>query len=150
MKCVIDASTAFQWEVPEPDSLKAIQLREDYRNGIHELISPDIFPAEVGNALVVAERKGRIVAGQFAVRLPAILAFCPDLHDTRPLIHRACYIIASVATGFRLSSMRVRYDVPGAPNFPVSFIFRCGSGTRACPGADHAVAPKSWHAEKTG
>jgi predicted nucleic acid-binding protein len=74
MKYVIDASTAFQWEVPEPDSLKAIQLREDYRNGIHELISPDIFPAEVGNALIVAERKGRIVAGQFAVRLTAILA----------------------------------------------------------------------------
>ena len=74
MKYVIDASTAFQWEVPEPDSLQAIQLREDYRNGIHELISPDIFPAEVGNALIVAERKGRIVAGQFAVRLTAILA----------------------------------------------------------------------------
>ena len=87
----------------EPDSLKAIQLREDYRNGIHELISPDIFPAEVGNALIVAERKGRIVAGQFAVRLTAILAVCPDLHDTRPLILRACYIIASVTTGFRLS-----------------------------------------------
>ena len=67
MKYVIDASTAFQWEVPEPDSLKAIRLREDYRNGIHELISPDIFPAEVGNALLVAERKGRIVAGQFAI-----------------------------------------------------------------------------------
>ena len=82
MKYVIDASTAFQWEVPEPDSLKAIQLQEDYRNGIHELISPDIFPAEVGNALIVAERKGRIVAGQFAVRLTAILAVCPDLHDT--------------------------------------------------------------------
>ncbi|MGA8351022.1 MAG: type II toxin-antitoxin system VapC family toxin [Isosphaeraceae bacterium] len=103
MKYVIDASTAFQWEVPEPDSLKAIQLREDYRNGIHELISPDIFPAEVGNALIVAERKGRIIAGQFAVRLTAILAVCPDLHDTRPLILRACYIIASVTTGFRLS-----------------------------------------------
>jgi hypothetical protein len=25
-------------------------------NGVHELISPDIFPAEVGNALIVAER----------------------------------------------------------------------------------------------
>jgi predicted nucleic acid-binding protein len=103
MKYVIDASTAFQWEVPEPDSPKAIQLREDYRNGIHELISPDIFPAEVGNALIVAERKGRIVAGQFAVRLTAILVSCPDLHATRPLIHRACSLIASVTTGFRLS-----------------------------------------------
>jgi hypothetical protein len=103
MKYVIDAPTAFQWEVPEPDSLKAIQLRQDYCNGIHELISPDIFPAEVGNALIVAERKGRIVAGQFAIRLTAVLAFCPDLHDTRPLMLRACYIIASVTTGFRLS-----------------------------------------------
>jgi predicted nucleic acid-binding protein len=90
MKYVIDASTAFQWEVPETDSLKAIQLREDYRNGIHELISLDIFPAEVGNALIVAERKGRLGAGQFAIRLTAILAFCPDLHATRPLISRAC------------------------------------------------------------
>jgi len=103
MKYVIDASTAFQWEVPEPDSLKAIQLREDYRNGIHELISPVIFPAEGGNALIVAERKGRIVAGQFAIRLTAILAVCPDLQETRPLILRACNIIASVTTGFRLS-----------------------------------------------
>jgi predicted nucleic acid-binding protein len=103
MKYVIDASTAFQWEVSEPDSPKAIQLREDYRSGVHELISPDIFPAEVGNALLVAERKGRIVAGQFAVSLTAILASCPDLHTTRPLIPRACYIIAAVTTGFRVS-----------------------------------------------
>jgi hypothetical protein len=45
MKYVIDASTAFQWEVPEPDSLKAIQLREDYRNGIHELsITLESYP----------------------------------------------------------------------------------------------------------
>ena len=35
--------------------------------------------------------------------------------------------------------MRVRCNIPGAPNFPVPFIFRCGSGTRACLGADHAV-----------
>jgi predicted nucleic acid-binding protein len=103
MKYVRDASTAFQWEIPEPHSTKAIQLREDYRNGVHELISPDIFPAEIGNPLIVAERKGRITPGQFAVRLAAILASCPDLHETLPLIHRACVLIASVTSGFRLS-----------------------------------------------
>jgi predicted nucleic acid-binding protein len=103
MKYVIDASTAFQWEVPEPRSSKAIQLREDYRNGVHELLSPDIFPAEVGNALIVAERKGRITPGQFGVRLAAILASCPNLHETRPLIARACVVIASVTSGFRVS-----------------------------------------------
>jgi hypothetical protein len=31
MKYVIDASTAFEWKVPEPDSVKPIRLREDYR-----------------------------------------------------------------------------------------------------------------------
>ena len=40
MRFVIDASTAFQWDVPEPDSAKAIRLRDDDRNGVHELISP--------------------------------------------------------------------------------------------------------------
>jgi predicted nucleic acid-binding protein len=103
MKYVIDAPTAFQWEVPEPHSAKAIQLREDYRNGVHQLLSPDVFPAEVGNALIVAERKVRITPGQFSVRLAAILASCPDLHDTRPLIARACVVIASITFGFGLS-----------------------------------------------
>lgn len=102
-KYVIDASTAFQWEVPEPDSATAIRLRDAYHQGIHGLISPDIFPAEVGNALIVAERRGRIVPGQFAVRLAGILAFCPDLQDTRPLIPRTCAIIAGMTSGFRLS-----------------------------------------------
>jgi predicted nucleic acid-binding protein len=103
MKYVIDASTAFQWEVPEPHSHMAIRLRDDYRSGAHELLSPDIFPAEVGNALIVAERKGRITPGQFAIRLAAILASCPDLHETRPLVARSCVIIAAVTSGFRLS-----------------------------------------------
>jgi predicted nucleic acid-binding protein len=103
MRDVIDTSTAFQWEVPEPDSSKAIRLRDDYRNGVHDLVSPDIFPAEGGNALIVAERNGRITSGQFAVRLAAILASCPHLHETRPLVARACLIIASVTSGFRLS-----------------------------------------------
>ena len=100
---MIDASTAFQWEVPEPDSAKAIRLRDGYRSGVHELISPDIFPAEVGNALIVAERKGRVTSGQFAVRPADVLASCPDRHDTRPLIPRACVLIVAVTTGFRLS-----------------------------------------------
>lgn len=70
---------------------------------MHELISPGIFPAEIGNALIVAERKGRLTAGQFAIRLAAILVSCPDLHETRPLIARTCVILASITSGFRLS-----------------------------------------------
>ena len=102
MKYVVDCSTAVQWEVPEPDSPKAIQLRDGYRTGVHELLAPDIFAAEVGNALLVAERRGRI-AGSFAAPLASVLASCPALHDSISLVPRACAVIASVRTGFRVS-----------------------------------------------
>src|SRR5207244_2921022 len=103
MRFVLDCSTAVQWEVPEPDSSKAIRLREEYRNGTHELVAPDIFPAEVANALLVAERRGRIVPGRYPVMLAVILKVCPDLYETRPLIPAAVAIIASVTSGFRVS-----------------------------------------------
>jgi hypothetical protein len=46
MKYVLDASVAEKWVLPEPDSAKAIALRDDYRRGVHELLAPDTFPAE--------------------------------------------------------------------------------------------------------
>lgn len=103
MKYVLDCSTAMQWELPEPHSAKAIQLRDDYRNGVHELLAPDIFVAEIGNASIVAERKGRLSPGQFAIVVADILASCPVLHESFPLVPRTCGIISSVTSGFRLS-----------------------------------------------
>jgi predicted nucleic acid-binding protein len=38
MRYVLDSSVALKVSLPEPDSAKAIQLRDDFRNGIHELI----------------------------------------------------------------------------------------------------------------
>jgi predicted nucleic acid-binding protein len=64
MKYVLDASVAFKWEVVELNSDKANLLRDDFRNGIHELIAPDFFPFELAHALTRAERQGRIGAGQ--------------------------------------------------------------------------------------
>jgi hypothetical protein len=55
MKKVIDCSTAFKWVVAEPDTDKAIRLRDDYRNGLVELLAPDLFPTEIANALLVAD-----------------------------------------------------------------------------------------------
>jgi predicted nucleic acid-binding protein len=43
------------------------------------------------------------VAGGFPARLASVLAYCPELHETRPLAAQACAIIASITTGFRLS-----------------------------------------------
>lgn len=103
MRLVIDASAALMWELAEPDSARTLRLREGYRAGIHELLAPDIFPAEIGNGLLVAERHGRIAPGRFAPALAAILADCPALHETRPLVPDLLAIIAAVTTGFRLS-----------------------------------------------
>jgi predicted nucleic acid-binding protein len=60
MKYVLDSSVAFKWVVSEADTDKALLLRDDYRNGVHELISPDIFPVELIHALTKAERQKRI------------------------------------------------------------------------------------------
>jgi predicted nucleic acid-binding protein len=94
MTYVVDASTAFKWVVSEADSDKAIQLRDDYRNGVHALLAPDIFPAEIANAFLVAERMGR-VAG-FAVALLDVLTTCPTLNPTIPLLSPATAVIAKI------------------------------------------------------
>jgi hypothetical protein len=67
MKYVIDASVVFQWEVPELLSPKALQLRDDYRNRLHELLAPHLFQTEIANTLLVVERRGRILHRTFPV-----------------------------------------------------------------------------------
>ena len=51
MKYVLDGSVAFKWAVPEIHTDKALLLRDDFRNGTIQLLSPDIFPLEVLHAL---------------------------------------------------------------------------------------------------
>src|SRR5581483_7876958 len=67
MRYVIDSSTAFKWLVVEKDSDKARRLRDEYRNGIHELLAPDFLTMELSNALIVAERRARITKGDTAL-----------------------------------------------------------------------------------
>jgi predicted nucleic acid-binding protein len=82
MKYVIDASVAFKWQVPEPNSDKALQLRTDYENGVHELLAPDIFPIEIGHALTRSERQKRIPVGTAVSLLADVLQNLPALHDS--------------------------------------------------------------------
>lgn len=65
MRCVVDCSTALHREIPRADSERATRLRDGYRLGIRELPTLDIVPAEVGDASIVAERKGRLGPGRF-------------------------------------------------------------------------------------
>ena len=70
MNRVIDSSVAMKWALPEIDSDKALQLLSDYAGAVHELLAPDIFPTEVSNALVSAEKSGRITIASMS-RLPS-------------------------------------------------------------------------------
>jgi len=95
MKYVLDSNVAFKWLVPEKDTDKALLLRDDYNNGIHELLAPDILPIEVAHALTRAERQKRITPAQSAVLLKDMMRNVPKVHAYLPLLTRA-YDISSL------------------------------------------------------
>jgi predicted nucleic acid-binding protein len=99
MKYVIDSSVAFKWEVVEVDSDKARRLRDAFRNGIHKLLAPDLFPSEVANSLLVAERGGRFPKGDYPTHLANVLATLPHLHQTIPLLPR----VTAITSAFQVS-----------------------------------------------
>jgi predicted nucleic acid-binding protein len=99
MKYVLDSSIGFKWVVTEPLSDKALLVREDYRNTIHELIAPDIFPVEVAHALTRAERQGRIAVPKSAILLADVLTTAPILYSYLPLLARACEISSAKRVG---------------------------------------------------
>ena len=99
MKYIIDASVVFKWEVPEPNSDKALHLRDDYKNGVHELIAPDVLPIEVGHALTRAERQKRIPIGTAVSLLADVLQTLPALHAALPFLLRAGEISSKERVG---------------------------------------------------
>jgi predicted nucleic acid-binding protein len=64
MRYAVDTSVAVKLVLPEPDSPKAIKLFDEYAQAIHDLLAPDLFPTEVANVLVLAERSGRLQPGE--------------------------------------------------------------------------------------
>jgi predicted nucleic acid-binding protein len=95
MKYVLGSSVALKWALPEADSAKAIRLRDEYRNGIHELLAPDVFPSEIANGLAAAERQKRIQSGEATIFLNDILSAAPILHPSASLLIRAMEIAIS-------------------------------------------------------
>jgi predicted nucleic acid-binding protein len=97
MRYVLDASVALKWVLPEPDTPKAIRLRDDYSAGVHDLLAVDVFPAEVGHALARAERRGLIPVGGGAPRLADVLRTLPRLYPSLPDLLPRAFAIASAA-----------------------------------------------------
>ena len=99
MTLVIDSSVAFKWVVPEVDSDKAELIRDDVRNAIHEILAPDIFPAELAHALTRAERQGRILVGTAELFWADVMTTPPRLESTSPLAIRAIEISSQFRIG---------------------------------------------------
>ncbi|MEX2120985.1 MAG: type II toxin-antitoxin system VapC family toxin [Pirellulales bacterium] len=95
MKYVVDASIGFKWEVVEQFSDKAGALRVGFHNAVHELLAPDIFPTEVANAILVAERRGRVPAGKSLSLLIDFLTTQPKIHAALPVLLPRAYVIAT-------------------------------------------------------
>jgi hypothetical protein len=79
MKYVLDNGVAFKWVVQENGTPTALRLRESFRNSIHELIAPNCFPLEVGNALTKAERQKIINPPDGWAAWLTVMADCPAL-----------------------------------------------------------------------
>lgn len=99
MKYVLDASVAVKWVLPEEDSPKALSLRDDFRNGVHELIAPDTLPIEVAHALTRAERKNVIAQTEAIIKLADLYSLQPRLHPYLPLLPRAVELSSMMRIG---------------------------------------------------
>jgi predicted nucleic acid-binding protein len=89
MKYVIDTSVGFKWAVSEIHSDKAVLLRDEFHNGIHELLAPDLFPTEIANALAVAEGRRASNQARPPCSLPTSSKVPPSSTRQIPLLPRA-------------------------------------------------------------
>jgi predicted nucleic acid-binding protein len=92
MRYVLDSSVGLKFVLSEVDSARAVRLRDEYRNGVHELIAPDIYTPEVANGLASAERQRRIQSGEAIVFLHDLILNSPAIHPSVPLLARAVEI----------------------------------------------------------
>ncbi|NLX95947.1 MAG: type II toxin-antitoxin system VapC family toxin [Rhodopirellula sp.] len=99
MNYILDASSALKWVLPELLADKARQLRDDYRNAVHTLLAPDMFPAEVAHALARAERRNIIPTGDAATLLADLMTTVPQFYSYRPLLPRALAIASQMRIG---------------------------------------------------
>ena len=92
MNYVLDSFVALKVVLPEADSARAIRLLDEFANGIHALIAPDLFTPEIANGLVAAERQGRIKRGESVLLLNDLLFNAPAIFSSSPLIVRGMEI----------------------------------------------------------
>ncbi len=99
MNYILDASVALCWVIRRPLTPKALRLRDDYRQSVHRLLAPSIFPAEAAGALTKSERQKLIPMGQARLLLDDILSDLPQIYPFEPLLRRATDISSQTRAG---------------------------------------------------
>jgi predicted nucleic acid-binding protein len=92
MNYVLDASVAAYWVLRNPLQAKALKLRAEYQQKIHELIAPAHFSGEIASALTKAERQKLIPVGDARRLIADVLNMLPVLYPLDPLFYRAVEI----------------------------------------------------------
>lgn len=85
MKCVVDASVAVKWYVPEIHSAQAERLLDQ----ANELHAPDLIVPEVGSILWKKIRRGELTERQGRMIVEAFLIVSVLKHPTTPLLKPA-------------------------------------------------------------
>jgi predicted nucleic acid-binding protein len=98
MKDVLDTNVALKYVLPEKDDDKAIRIRDGFRQGIHGLHSPDVFPIEVAHSLAKAERRGDIKQGEGSHKMADVFTYMPNLPAYLALLPKAL----AIASQFRI------------------------------------------------
>jgi predicted nucleic acid-binding protein len=99
MRYVLDASAALCRVLPRPNSGKAVQLRTDFQNAIHELTAPSVFAGEIASALTKAERQKLIPVGDARPLLGHVMRTPPNMYPYEPLLDRAVDISSQSRSG---------------------------------------------------
>lgn len=99
MKYVLDSSVAFKWVVVEALTDTARRLHDEFRQGTHELIAPDVFPIELAHSLTRAERQGRLSPPEASILLADVLLTGPQLHPSLTLLSQAVTISSQARIG---------------------------------------------------
>jgi predicted nucleic acid-binding protein len=99
MRYVLDSSVAVKWFLSEPDSARAILLRDQFDQQVHDLLAPDVFPLEIAHARSRAERRGLIHSPEGSQYLSDLFAYLPKLYASLPLLPRACGLSSRMRIG---------------------------------------------------
>lgn len=99
MTYVLDSSVAVKWLIPETLSDEATKLRDDFLQGLVDLIAPDILPIEVAHALTRAERQGRVSTNDGFILWTSMMQDSPRLVPSLSLMPKALAMSSQARIG---------------------------------------------------